>query len=181
VPEKGAPVLTPSNGDDFLVFPTIAKIPAGGRQVFRVRYIGEPNPGHSRLFMFSTSELPVSSERGPEKAQVQVLYSINSVVTVRPPKSAAQIKVADIRRAMNDKGEQGIEITFQNDGAAHGFIGAASMSLSDGAWKKALDANSMGKAFGLGLIPAESKRVMFLVLPDVPATGTIQADVKPAA
>jgi P pilus assembly chaperone PapD len=181
VPEKGAPVLVPSNGDDFLVFPTIAKIPPGGRQVFRVRYIGEPTPEHSRLFMFSTSELPISSTPGTKKAEVQVLYSINSVVTVRPPKSVAEIKVADVRRGTNDKGERGVEITFQNDGTAHGFIGAASMSLSDGAWKKALDSNSMGKAFGLGLIPAQSKRVMFLVLPDVPATGAIQADVKPAA
>jgi fimbrial chaperone protein len=181
VPEKGDPLLTPSNGDDFLVFPTIARIPAGGRQVFRVRYIGEPNPEHSRLFMFSTSELPVSTQPGASKAEVQVLYSINSVVTVRPPKSAAEIKVANVQRATNDKGEQGIEITFQNDGAAHGFIGAASMSLSDGGWKKALDANSMGKAFGLGLVPAQSRRVMFLALPDAPATGAIQADVKPAA
>jgi fimbrial chaperone protein len=181
LPVKGDPILTPSNGDDFLVFPTIAKIPAGGHQVFRVRYIGDPNPAHSRLFMFSTSELPISAEPTSAKAQVQVLYSINSVVAVRPPKSNAAIKVVDVQRGSNAKGEQGLEITFENDGAAHGFVGASTMSLTDGPWKKALAASDMGKAFGLGLVPADSKRVMFLVLPDVPAAGVIQASIKPAA
>jgi len=181
VPEKGPTVLKPSAGDNFLVFPTIAKIPPGGRQIFRIRYIGEPGLAQSRLFMFSTSELPISLDPTTSKAQVQVLYSINSVVAVRPPKSTAAIKVASVQRGTNEKGEQGLEITFENDGAAHGFIGASSMSLSDGSWKKTLGADSMSKAFGLGLIPAQSKRVMFLVLPEVPTAGAIQADVKPAA
>jgi len=182
LPEKGAPVLTPSSGDDFLVFPTIAKVDPGARQVFRVRYIGDPNPAQGRLYMFSTSELPVSNNpAGAAKAQVQVLYSINSVVAVRPPKAKADIKVASVQRTTNEKGQAGLEITFENDGNAHGFVGAGSMTLSDGSWKKSLDADQMGKAFGLGLVPAASKRMMFVALPDAPPNGVIDASVKPAS
>ena len=181
IPEKGAPVLTSSNGDDFLIFPTIAKIPAGGRQIFRVRYIGDATPAQSRLYEFSTTELPVSLTPGENKAKVQVLYSINSVVAVRPPKSTPEIKIAGVARGINAKGQQGLEIMFENDGAAHGYVGGDSMVLSDGAWKKALDANAMSKAFGLGLIPPQSKRTMFLVLPEAPTSGAILGDLKHAS
>jgi hypothetical protein len=39
----------------------------------------------------------------------------------------------------------------------------------------------MGKAFGLGLVPAGSKRMMFVALPDVPLSGAIAGTVKPAS
>lgn len=181
LPEKGNLVLTPNTGSDFLIFPTIAKIQPGARQVFRVRYVGTPNPEKSRLFMFSTSELPLSIDSAEKRAQMQVLYSINSVVAVRPPKATSAIKVGDIRPATNAKGEKGVDVTFLNEGNAHGFIGAASMSLSGGGWKKALDADAMSKAFGLGLIPAQSRRTLFLAVPDLPATGAFAGEVKPAA
>ncbi|RIX27031.1 fimbria/pilus periplasmic chaperone [Sphingomonas edaphi] len=181
LPEKGAPVLTASDGKDFLIFPTIAKVQPGGRQVFRVRYIGDPRLAKSKLFMFSTSELPLENDKTEKQAQLQVLYSINSVVAVRPSKATADIRVVDAKRATNDKGEAGLELTFTNDGAAHGFIGMANMSLQAGAWSKNLDRNEMGKAFGLGLIPAQSRRIMFVALADLPASGSIDATVKPGA
>jgi P pilus assembly chaperone PapD len=181
LPEKGPPALTASDGKDFLIFPTIAKIPPGGRQVFRVRYIGDPALQHSRLYMFSTSELPLPIDEAETRAQLQVLYSINSVVAVRPLKAAANIKVVGAKRVTTPAGVTGIEFTFANNGQAHGFIGMANMAMNSGSWSKSLDRNEMGKAFGLGLIPAQARRVMFLAVPDLPSSGDITANVKPGA
>jgi fimbrial chaperone protein len=116
VPERGAVIVTPDEGSDFQIFPPIASIPAGGRQIFRIRWIGEPNLAASRLFMFSTAELPVAETTG--QTSVQVLYAIQSVVAVRPPQARSAIEVAEVRRAKSPKGEDGLEIIFANEGAA---------------------------------------------------------------
>jgi P pilus assembly chaperone PapD len=178
LPQRGDPVLTPDSGADFLIFPPIASIKPGARQVLRVRYIGPPDIPATRLYMFATSELPVAPDPTEKRAQVQVLYSINSVVAVTPPEAKPDIKIAAVERAKNAKGEPGLYVMFENDGAAHGFVGNGTLELTSGAWHKEFGQKQVGEAFGLGLVPAQAKRDMFIPIADVPATGSISGDIK---
>ena len=178
LPERGPPMVSADPGKDFLIFPAIASIPAGGRQVFRVRYIGDPALAQSKLFMFSSSELPVAENPTAKDAQIQVLYSIHSVVTVSPPKARPAISVVGVERGKNAKGESGVFVTFRNDGPAHGFVNNAQFDLEVGSWSKKLEAAQLGNVVGLGLIPANARRVMFITMPDVPAVGQLAGRIK---
>lgn len=179
LPERGDAVLIPDDGDDFQIFPPIASIAPGERQVFRIRWIGEPSPAESQLYMFSTSELPVSAT--PTQAQVEVLYAINSVVTVRSPAARADVTVAAIERGVStgDTPVPGLFVTFTNDGASHGFLGASTLRLTgESGWSHTVAPDEASRAFGLGLLPPNSRRTMFLPLADVPTGGAITASVQ---
>lgn len=179
LPERGDPKLTPDNGDDFLIFPQIAQIGAGQRQVFRVRWIGNAAIPESKLFMFSTSELPVATGDQGNTAAVQVLYAIQSVVAVAPPSAKPDIDVASVRRAKNPEGVAGVEVVFENKGAAHGFVNNARMDVKAGGWSSTLGQAEVGQAFGLGVVPANARRAMFLPVPNLPATGDVSVGFQP--
>lgn len=178
LPERGQPLVAADPGKDFLIFPAIANIPAGGRQVFRVRYIGDPALAQTRLFMFSSSELPVAENPNSKTAQIQVLYSIHTVVTVSPPKARPAISVLALERGKNPKGGAGVYVTFRNDGPAHGYINTARLDLEAGSWSKRIEAAQLGNAVGLGLIPPNARRVMFIAVPGVPAAGALAGRIK---
>jgi fimbrial chaperone protein len=184
LPEKGSPQLTPDPGSEFLIFPPASTIEPGKTQVFRVRWIGDPNLAQSKSYMFAISELPVDQ---PPGSGVQVLYSIQSLVTVTPPGLKADLSVATAIRDTQSapagtvgsapaSGAAGISITFNNAGNAVDFISHYQVALSiDGSkWSKTFDAAETTKAVGLGLIQPNSKRTIFFPVPDVPATGDIK-------
>lgn len=179
VPEKGNISLTPNDGANFQIFPPIASIPAGKKQVFRVKWIGTPDLAKSELYMFSTSELPVKRE-ADDVTSVQVLYAINSVVAVAPANIRPEISIANVERTTSKEGKAGLEITFANSSAAHGYVASSEINLSIAGsdWSATLDEGSIGKSFGLGLVPANAKRVMFVALDGVPPTGQIAAEYK---
>lgn len=181
LPERGPLKMVDDSGKDFLIFPAIASIPPGGKQVFRIRYVGDPALAQSKLFMFATAELPVSEDAQSGKSQVQMLYAINSIVTVTPPKAKHNISVIAVERTVNDKGVSGLSLTFENRGAALGYIGDRQFDLSSGSWGKVIGPDDASKAFGLGLIPPNAKRVLFLPLADAPVTGEIKVSIKNAA
>lgn len=179
LPERGPPTTTVAADGDFMIFPTIANIPAGGRQVFRVRYVGDPAITQSKLYMFSTSELPVDAAPEDAKAQIEMLYSIGSVVTVRPVQGKSDVQVVGVERATDKDGNAGVIVTFQNDGAVHDYVAGATLDLkSDAGWSKRLDATAMGGLVGLGLVPANAKRAMFVALADIPADGNLSGTVR---
>lgn len=179
LPEQGPAVTaTPADGD-FLIFPTIANIPAGGRQIFRVRYVGDPAIQQSKLYMFSTSELPVEADPDGSKAQIEMLYSIGSVVAVRPVQGKPDISVVAVERSTDKDGNPGIMVTFQNDGRVHGYVAGSTLDLkSDAGWSKQLDSAAMNTTVGLGLVPAAAKRSMFIALPGIPADGKLSGSVR---
>jgi len=181
VPERGDPVLTPDDGANFQIFPPIANIAPGGRQVFRVRWVGEPQPAESQLYMFSTSELPVSDR--PDSTTVQVLYAINSVVAVRAPNARPNIAIQSIERITRPDGQHGVEITFANTGPAHGFVANSVLALDDheAHWSHVFQPSDLNNAFGLGLVPANARRVMFLPVADLPTAGPLTAELRPGA
>lgn len=189
LPEKGAPVLTPDKGDNFLIFPPAFTIQPGKTQVVRIRWVGEPILNRSEIYMFSTSEIPVDKIQG---SGVQLLYSIQSVVTVTSPALKPDVHVASVARdsqalpaqqGQPAQTQNGVTIVFQNDGTAIDYVSRYRITLTvpgSPEWSKTLETTDVSKAVGLGLLAPNSKRDLFFPMPDVPATGTIQASIEVA-
>lgn len=176
IPEVGPPVFTPIDGDDFLIFPAVANIPANGTQVFRVRWIGDPGAAEGKIFAFTTSELPVEidSEGG---AAVQLLYAIQTIVGIGPQGTRADIQTLGAERAESSEGVKGVRIRFDNSGPIHGQVTAATITVSSGTWSRRLEPAQVSEAVGLGLVPAGSQRSMFIPIPDLPSEGELTVDV----
>ena len=179
LPERGAPVKTADDGDEFQIFPLQAIIPAGGRQVFRVRWMGDPALAQGKLYMFSTAELPVAMTEG--QTGLSLFYAVESVVAVSPAGSRPDISVEKVERWTNAEGVKGLAVTFDTAGAAIGFVteGAMRLSVAGSSWSQTISAGEMNSAFGLGVIPANAKRVMFLANETAPAEGEIVARFEP--
>lgn len=181
IPETGAAVFTPIEGEDFLIFPAVANIPPNGTQIFRVRWVGDPALMEGKLFAFTTSELPVEID-GTSGAAVQLLYAIQTVVAIGPSRSKAEISPVAIRRAESADGVKGVVVTFENSGVLHGQVNSSTITLSAPGWSHRMDPADVSNALGLGLIPANAKREMFLAVPNVPETGdlSVVADIPSA-
>ena len=190
LPEKGPPILTPDKGDDFLIFPPASTIQPGKTQVFRVRWIGDPALAQSRAYMFSISELPVNQLAG---SGVQILYSIQSLVTVTPPRLKPETSVLGAERDTQKRAGdvqhpntvvKGLSLTFSNAGGAVDYISHYQVKLAiDGTpgWSKTFDPPTVTKSVGLGLLMPNSKRTIFFPVPDVPETGAIKATIEEAS
>lgn len=72
-------------GDDFLVFPLQALIPAGGTQVFRIQWVGEPMLDQSESYIVNVSQVPVRLPKG--RSGIQVAVSFGALVNVAPPRA----------------------------------------------------------------------------------------------
>lgn len=174
LPERGAPVKTPDDGDEFQIFPIQAVIPAGGRQVFRVRWMGDPALAQGKLYMFSTAELPVAQTAG---TGLSLFYAVESVVAVSPAGSKAEISIEKVERWTNSEGKAGVAVTFDNAGAAIGYVteGEMKLAIEGSAWSLTLSPGEMNAAFGLGIVPANAKRVLFFANDTIPAEGVLTA------
>ncbi len=180
VPASGPVSTVPNDGSEFLIFPPQAVIPAGGRQVFRVRWVGEPDLEKTKLYMFTTAELPVGLPEG--ETGVELYYAVQSIVSVTPPGAAPSISIPTVERGENAAGETGVWMTFNNAGRAHAYVGQGQVALSSSAgWKSNLTADVVGAAFGLGLVPAQASRRMFIAVPDLPAADAFTATFTPAS
>ncbi|WEK56892.1 MAG: hypothetical protein P0Y52_10075 [Candidatus Brevundimonas phytovorans] len=178
VPESGDAVFTPIEGEDFLIFPAVANIPANGAQIFRVRWIGDPAKAEGQIFAFTTSELPLEIDGDPSAA-VQLLYAIQTIVGIGPVNARAEIEAVSVERVSRPNGDKGVMITFQNNGELHGQVSAATLTLATPGWSHQFTPADMSAAVGLGLVPAQRRRAMFLAVPDLPDSGaiTVTADV----
>lgn len=166
IPERGETTQSENPGDDFLIFPATTTIPAGGAQIFRVRWVGDPDLAKSQSYMLTTSELPISFET-ESKSALQVLYAIQSVVLVGPTNGKTDISVAQATRGEKDS-KPGVYVWFKNDGALHGFVSQATVRLKCAAWSAQIDPGEVASAVGLGVIPAAQTRAIFLPVADVP-------------
>ncbi|MGO4410357.1 MULTISPECIES: hypothetical protein [unclassified Brevundimonas] len=178
VPERGDAVFTPIEGEDFLIFPAVANIPANGAQIFRVRWIGDPAQAEGKIFAFTTSELPLEID-GEPTAAVQLLYAVQTIVGIGPTNARAHIEPISVERISRPDGSKGVIVTFENTGALHGQVSAATITLSAPGWSRKFTPGDMSAAVGLGLVPAQGRRAMFLPVPDLPESGeiSVNADV----
>lgn len=177
IPEEGAPVYTPIDSDDFLIFPAVATIPANGVQMFRVRWVGDVPP-EGKLFALTSSELPGEIQDG-DAAAVQLLYAIQSVVAIGPEDARPEIKAVGVERAVGPENAPGVSILFENEGRLHGQVAQATIMLKSGDWSRRLEPTDMSNAVGLGVIPAGQKRKLFVPVTGVPEAGalSVSADI----
>ena len=179
IPERGDVVREPDAGDEFQIFPLQAIIPPGARQTFRVRWVGDQALPQGKLYMFSTAELPVQME--PGQTGVSLFYAVESVVAVSPLGASPDLSIVGVTRKTNTQGVAGLEVLFANDGPAIGFVADAELTLAvEGSpWSLTLQPSDLSNAFGLGVVPANGRRAMFLANADVPPQGDVTARYKP--
>lgn len=182
IPERGEVVLAPDDGANFQIFPPIASIPAGKRQIFRIKWIGAPDIPQSETYMFSTAELPVKRTAEEDATTgVEILYAINSVVAVAPANQKPDVSISSVVRKIAKDGRVGLDVTFLNEGSAHGFVSKGQLVLEakSAGWSKTILESEVSNAFGLGLVPPHQKRAMFIAIPDAPEANDITAEFRP--
>ncbi len=197
LPQQGNAEITKDDGNDFLIFPPVATIEPGKTQVFRIRWTGDPVLATARSFMFTTGELPVNQAEG---SGVQLVYAIQSLVTVSSPGITSAVSVSAVARTdkkadatdmdVNDAKSadakpgavtHGIMVTFENGGNDVAFLSDYSMKLETAgpnAWSRSLTNADVSTFVGLGLLTPNSKRDIFLPIGDVPASGDVKVTLK---
>lgn len=183
--ETGAPQLTPDAGDDFLIFPPIATVQPGRTQVFRIRWIGAEKLDRARPYMITTQEVPIDQTG----SGVQVVYAIQSLVSLRSPGMTSSAEAVSLARSGRDvpaapeapaHREDGVELLVANPGADNLFVSDYALRLTGpGGWKADLSQGAVERAVGLGFVPAGGRRRLFLPLDHVPE-GALQISFRRA-
>ncbi len=190
LPRQGSAEMTKDDGNEFLIFPPVATIDPGKTQVFRIRWVGDPVLPEARSYMFTTGELPVNQTEG---SGVQLVYAIQSLVTVSSPGLISAVTASAVVRTekKNDEASSqakksddivhGITVTFENGGNDVAFLSDYSMKLetaAPNAWSRSLTNEEVSNFVGLGLLTPNSKRDIFLPIGDVPPSGDVKITLK---
>ena len=77
-------------GDEFLIFPPQAVVPAGATQSFRVQWVGAPDIQKSQTYMISVSQIPVKRKAG--ESGVQIVFNFGVIVSVAPAGAQSGLK-----------------------------------------------------------------------------------------
>jgi fimbrial chaperone protein len=165
-----------NGGEDLLVFPPQAVVPAGGTQVFRVQWAGEPMLDKSKSYLLSITQVPV--KLAPTQSSVQVVVSFGVVVNVAPPQGSPALKLIATGVVTDKQGKRHPTITVENETPVHALLQNATIQLSGGNWSQTLTPAMINTQIGIGLVqPGKRRRV---TLPfDLPAdVKTIQASVE---
>jgi fimbrial chaperone protein len=174
---------TPAD-EQFLVFPPQGALPASGRQVVRLQWVGEPELATSQAYYFSVEQLPVSLEPGSPDAvaaQVQILYNMRALVVVAPPNAKPDVKAFTVKAvsyqppALPGAKEtppvvEGVEITLRNSGRRHAMMANFGWQLegtdTDGKWLRVdVSPEELNRAVGTGYVPAQGERTFRLPIP----------------
>lgn len=183
IDENGVITETPAD-DEFLVFPPQGALPASGRQVVRLQWVGEPELAASQAYYFSVEQLPVAFEpASPEAvgAQVQILYNMRALVVVAPPGAKPDVKAASVKQANYQPPalpgakeavpmQDGVEIVLQNGGRRHAMMSNFGWQLegtdTEGKWLRVdVSPEELNRAVGTGYVPAQGKRTFRLPVP----------------
>jgi hypothetical protein len=72
--------------------------------------------------------------------------------------------------------ESGVAVEFQNKGAALDYVSHYKLKFENASssWSKVVEAQEVGKYAGLGLLGGNSKREIFMAIPDVPTGGELR-------
>ena len=166
---------TAKAGDDFLVFPPQAIIPAGGTQVFRLQWVGEPMLAQSQSYMMSVSQVPVKLPKGQSK--LQVVMSFGVVINVAPPQAQPALKVVGSGLTTDGKGKRRPFVTVENPTKFHALLPDGKLSLAGPGWQHTLSQTEMREKLGIGLVQPGKRRRFVLPL-DLPANvSSVQASL----
>jgi P pilus assembly chaperone PapD len=160
-------------GKEFLVFPPQAMIPAGGTQVFRLQWVGEPNLAKSESYLFQVSQVPVKMPAGQSK--VQVVMSFGVVVNVGTPQGVPSLKVIGTSITTDKQGKRRAVVTLENPTSTHALLPQGKLVVAGNGWSHSLTQTEIREKIGIGLVQP-GKRRKFTLPMDVPArVTTVQA------
>lgn len=174
---------TPAD-DQFLIFPPQGILPAGGRQVVRLQWVGDAEMATSQAYYVSVEQLPVAFEPGSADslgAQVQVLYNMRALVVVAPPGAKPDVKATAVKQvnyqppALPGSSEKpplqdGVEITLRNEGRRHALMANFGWQLEGtdtaGKWLRVdISPEELNRAVGTGYVPAQGERIFRVPVP----------------
>lgn len=174
---------TPAD-QEFLVFPPQGALPAGGRQVVRLQWVGDAEIATSQAYYFSIEQLPVAFEPGTADAagaQVQILYNMRALVVVAPPGAKPEVKAASVKQLNyqpptapgakeSPPMQDGVEIVLRNNGRRHAMMSNFGWQLegtdTKGKWLRVdVSSEELSRAVGTGYVPAQGERTFRLPVP----------------
>lgn len=174
--ENGEVVETPAD-DKFLVFPPQGVLPAGGRQVVRLQWVGAPDLAASESYYVSVDQLPVALEPTATEqvsAQLQVVYHMRALAVVAPPGATPHVEVASVvpiqYQAPADSADAappppgpGLAVTLRNSGRRHAMMSALGWriegtDLQGQPLRIDITPEELNRAVGTGYVPALGER-----------------------
>lgn len=168
VGESGEITSTPA-GDEFVLFPPQALVPAGATQNFRVQWVGAPQIKTSQSYIFSVNQVPVKMPKG--ESGVQVVLNFSTIINVAPPGGQASINLVGASIGKDDQGKLRPALTVRNPGNAHAKLTDATITLSGGGWSQTFTPPQLRLLIGVGLLqPGKTRK--FLLPVDLPAKVT---------
>lgn len=177
--ENGSYTLSKA-GSEFMVFPPQALIPAGGAQVFRIQWVGEPKLAESQSFILAVTQIPLKMPDG--KKGVQVVASLGVNINVAPPQGAASLKLVGAEIATDKDGKRQPTITVENPTKTHALLPQFTIRLTgDGGWSRTMAVGELASTIGIGLVQPGKQR-KFLLPVDLPASVSkvqVTLDLKP--
>ncbi len=178
-------VITETAADDqFLVFPPQGALPASGRQVVRLQWVGDAEIATSQAYYFSVEQLPVAFEPGSAEsvgAQVQILYNMRALVVVAPPGAKPDVKADSVKQVNYQPPalpgakdappmQDGVEVVLRNSGRRHAMMSNFGWQIegtdSNGKWLRVdVSPEELTRAVGTGYVPALGERTFRLPIP----------------
>jgi len=157
VNEKGETKEEPVKGS-FLVFPSQQRIPAGGRQSFRLQWIGAADIKATETFMFSVNQLPIAMD--VKKSGVHVVMNFLVLVNVSPLKAQHAVKLIKADLVNDGKNGRRPVLTLSNTGNRYALLSDGSITLTNGTWTKTYSGTELvGALGGMGLLqPGKERR-----------------------
>lgn len=180
---EGEITETPAD-EDFLVFPPQGVLPAGGRQVVRLQWLGPAEPDTSQAYYVSVEQLPVALEptaTDAVAAQVQILYNMRALVVVAPPGAKPDVAATTVEQVLyqppaapgavdQPEMQDGVAITLTNTGRRHAMMANFTWQLvgtdKDGKWLRVdVSPEELTRAVGTGYVPAQGERIFRIPVP----------------
>lgn len=180
---EGKITETPAD-EDFLIFPPQGVLPASGRQVIRLQWVGNPELPVSQAYYVAVEQLPVALEPVVTEtvaAQVQILYNMRGLVVVSPPGANPNVSPSSVRQVTYQPPalpgtdtlppmQDGVEIVLRNDGRRHAMMAEFRWQLegkdSEGNWLRVdISPEELSQAVGTGYVPAQGQRTFNLPVP----------------
>lgn len=174
---------TPAD-EDFLIFPPQGVLPAGGRQVIRLQWVGDPDIATSQAYYVAVEQLPVALDPTTEEgvgAKLQVLYNMRALVVVAPPGAQPNITATDAHQVdyqlppapgSTEKGpmQDGVAVTLTNSGRRHAMMSDLTWQIEgtdrEGQYLRVdLSPEELSRIVGSGYTPAQGRRTFNLPIP----------------
>jgi fimbrial chaperone protein len=165
-------------GDDFLVYPPQIIIPAGGRQMVRVTWLGDPSPRVERAYRLVATQLPIElldpAAKAPPLAvgQMRVLVTYKASVFIRPRLAAAKLALGAVDVAKGEGGANVLALTVENSGTGGAVIASCAVRLTSAGTTIALSDAGVAKS----RVPAGARRRYLLPWPAGLPVGPVTAE-----